>query len=160
MESTVTGSSMGATLPEGTRILIRAAEEKEYVPGAVVACLENDFLFAHRIVFRGTGRRSDFVITQGDAWSLCDSPTRTSSIMGIVDARAVNGEWAPLPPPARLPREARSASRHARGIGLCLQLGPGFAHRVSRLLVKLYTYQSRLRHRVRLHLSDSGRERG
>ncbi|MDP9264338.1 MAG: S24 family peptidase [Acidobacteriota bacterium] len=148
MESTVKGDSMHPTLPEGARILIRAADEKEYVPGAVVACLENEFLFAHRIAYRGKGRLSDLVVTQGDAWILCDSPFRISALIGIVDAREVNGEWAPLPAPARSPKDARSARRHAVAMGLYLSLGLGCARRVSRLLVKLYTYRNTVRQRI------------
>jgi len=145
MESTIQGGSMHPTLPEGTRIRIRVADDKEYVPGAVVACLQNEFLFAHRIVYRGQGRHSDVVITQGDAWILCDSPIRTSAIVGIVETREVNGEWVPLPAPARSPQDARSARRHALAMRLFLRLGLGFARRMSRLLV---THSAR-RHRVR-----------
>jgi hypothetical protein len=148
MESTVTGDSMLPTLPEGARILIRAADQSEYLPGAVAACLENEFLFAHRIAYRGKGRRADFVVTQGDAWILCDPPVRTSNIIGIVDARELNGQWVPLPAPARSPGDARSARRHARAMGLYLRFGLGFARRMSRLLVKLYTYYNTARQRT------------
>lgn len=143
MESTIQGGSMHPTLPEGARILIRVADDKEYVPGVVVACLQNEFLFAHRIVYRGRDRLSDVVVTQGDAWILCDSPTRTSAIVGIVEAREVNGEWVSLPAPARLPQDARSARWHALAMGWCLKLGLGFARRMSRLLVRLYTRRHR-----------------
>lgn len=139
MESTIRGGSMHPTLSEGARILIRVADEQEYVPGTVVACLENEYLFAHRIAYRGRGPRSDIVVTQGDAWILCDPPLRTSAIVGIVEARQVNGEWSPLPALARPPAAARSAKRHAQAMGLCLRFGLRFARRMSRLLVRLYT---------------------
>ena len=93
-ESTISGTSMQPTIPDGARIRISPPESGEYQVGQIVACVLGDSLFAHRIVYCGrSGRSGAYVLTQGDGWALCDPPTRKTAILGIVTEISKGGDW-------------------------------------------------------------------
>lgn len=136
LESSIQGSSMGNTIPDGSRIRIQWTDGKNCRPGQIVACLEQGFLFAHRVVHV----RGDAIITQGDGWILCDPPRRVSEVIGEVIACRVGGEWhSPADKPVRPASEARAASRQVRIIVMCLRVDLEFARFMTRQMIRLYT---------------------
>ena len=116
VESTVRGSSMGRTLPPGTRIRITCAADAAYRPGAVVAFLAGDALIGHRVVARSRDRRRrDVLVTRGDAVMLCDPPIDPALVLGEVTARQEPAGWTALPAPVRRGPIARAVAALALG---------------------------------------------
>lgn len=142
LESSIRGSSMGDTIPDGSRIRIQWRDGNRYLPGQIVACVEDGFLFAHRIVHV----RGDAIITQGDGWILCDPPFRVSQVVGEVIACSVGGEWrSPAGEAARLASDARAARLQVRIIAMCLRVDLAFARFVARQMVRLKLSRRRCR---------------
>jgi hypothetical protein len=101
VESTISGSSMGSTLPDGTKIEIDLTD-RAFVPGSVVALLSGHAVYAHRVVSRGrTKRASNYWITRGDALTVCDAPVDASLILGRVYIVGAEGSVTPPPEPPR-----------------------------------------------------------
>jgi hypothetical protein len=124
---------MAPTIPHGARIKIQPLDADEYREGQVVACATGGAMFAHRIVYAGRGRvASGFVVTKGDGWVLCDSPTRRWAIMGQVTAYALNGVWqAPLGPSAHERWKQFVSRANLNLIRLSLGVHNEFARRVA-----------------------------
>ncbi len=136
LESSIRGNSMGATIPDGSRIRIQWTGGKNCRLGQIVACLEHGFLFAHRVVHV----RGNEIVTQGDGWILCDPPRPVSEVIGEVIACCVGGKWhPPAAEPVRLASDARAASRQVRIIAMCLRVDLEFARFVTRQMIRLYT---------------------
>lgn len=148
IESFVQGDSMGSTLPDGSRIRISRAEPSALRNGDIVACITDGFLSAHRLVY-GAGEPAaarGFLITQGDAWILCDPPRHVSTLLGVVEECFIGGRWTrPAASPARSPADQRSADRHAAFMAFCLRRSVRLAGLVSRRLLTLYTLREKLR---------------
>src|SRR5260370_1181305 len=81
IESEISGSSMGSTLPAGRRIRIRPLLPDEYRPGQVVAFVSGNTILAHRIIFRSR----QGALTRGDNRSLCDFPVPGPSLLNEVN---------------------------------------------------------------------------
>jgi hypothetical protein len=95
-ESSIRGTSMEPTIPDGARIRIRPGRHER---GEVVACIVGEELFAHRVVHRGCDQRGVFVLTRGDGWILCDPPIRAERILGAVTEYWDGNGWrAPAHP--------------------------------------------------------------
>jgi hypothetical protein len=142
MESNIRGTSMGSTIPDGARIRVQWTGGKTFRPGQIVACLEQGFLFAHRVVYV----RGNTIITQGDGWILCDPPVRVSQVIGEVISYREGGEWhSPIAEPVRLTSDARAARRQVRIIASCLRLNMAFARFVARQMIRLYTFRRHCR---------------
>jgi len=93
-ESTIAGSSMEPAIPDGAKIRIQPRATHDYRVGNIVACATGNALFAHRIVYCGKSPRTRaYVITKGDGWVLCDSPTPRIAILGEVMAYCQDGVW-------------------------------------------------------------------
>jgi hypothetical protein len=134
LESSIQGSSMGETIPNGSRICIERTDGNNYRPGQIVACLEHGLLFAHRVVHVGR----DAVITQGDGWILCDPPLPVSQVIGEVISYRTTGDWhLPASKAARSLPDARSARRQVRIIAVCLRVNLTFARFIARQLIRL-----------------------
>lgn len=142
VESDIQGGSMGETIPNGSRIRIRLTSEEGFQPGQIVACMEKGFLFAHRIVHVGKGA----IITQGDAWVLCDPPVRTSQVIGEVVSCRVGEEWnSPAAAASRPAAEARAARRQVRLISMCLGIDLSLARFVTRQIIRAHLFRKRYR---------------
>lgn len=103
IESTVQGSSMGATLPDGARIKIELSPSDRYRKGEVVAFLAGPTIVVHRIVHRGTiRRRPGWLLTRGDACRVPDPAVPVSSVLGrVVGVLDREGWRMPGPSPGR-----------------------------------------------------------
>ena len=141
IESEISGTSMGSTLPPGCRIRIRPLSFPEYRAGQVVAFVSGDRIFAHRVIFRGR----QGALTRGDNHSWCDVPVASRAILGVVTQYLLNGEWCPL--------DERAAFEHERTKGkpalevllrLCMQIDIRLARYASRALMRLARWQRRL----------------
>lgn len=140
LESSLRGSSMGDTIPNGSRIRIQWRNRTNYQLGQIVACVEHGFLFAHRIVHV----RGDAIITQGDGWILCDPPLRVSQVIGEVVACRVRGEWhSPAGEPVRFTSDARAARLQVRIIAMFLRMDLALARFVARQMIKLNILRKR-----------------
>jgi hypothetical protein len=108
ISSTVTGSSMGVTIPEGAQIRIRPLRNPDELrKGGVIAFVEQNKVFAHRIVRRGRCG----VLTRGDARTMCDRPIPPEAVIGEVTDYCKNGEWMPVScKPAVIPRSRWKAA--------------------------------------------------
>jgi hypothetical protein len=94
VHSTVQGSSMGTTLPAGSRIRIRSGHEGRWRDGEVIAFLAGSRVMAHRIVATGSSAASkDFLMTLGDNNWLCDPPVHRSAVIGHVETVTSDGRW-------------------------------------------------------------------
>jgi hypothetical protein len=116
-ETTVKGTSMEPTIPDGTRVRIRASDAAALQVGEVVACVSKGALFAHRVVhFRPRGPGGPCVITRGDNLALCDPPTRASEVLGrVTEIESAEGWRAPGPQPG-LPLAMRGISAAHRAM--------------------------------------------
>lgn len=102
IESTVSGVSMGATIPDGSTIRISCDHPEEMSVGQVIAFLDSGGLVAHRIIARGCGRRGRrFLVTRGDGTSLCDAPVQNADVVGTVTEYKNSNGWCQIPAPQR-----------------------------------------------------------
>jgi hypothetical protein len=141
IESEISGTSMGSTLPSGCHIRIRPLSTEDYRPGQVVAFVAGGAIFAHRIVHRSR----QGVLTRGDSHSWCDLPVPVSAILGLVSERLVDGEWHPFDGSVLLDCEMTKRSRIIETLLLmCLQIDIRLARRASRSLMWLARWRRRL----------------
>jgi hypothetical protein len=141
IESEISGTSMGSTLPSGCRIRIRPLGTEEYRSGQVVAFVAGGAIFAHRIVHRSR----QGVLTRGDSHSWCDLPVPISAILGVVSERLVNGEWHPFDDSAPFECDRRKRSWIIETLLLvCLLIDIRLARRASRSLMWLARWRRRL----------------
>jgi hypothetical protein len=141
IETEISGTSMGSTLPSGCRIRIRPLSNAEYRSGQVVAFVASSKIFAHRIVHR----TRQGVLTRGDSHSWCDLPVPVNAILGVVSERLMNGEWHLFGETAPSECERRKRSRIIETLLLvCLQIDIRLARRASRSLMWLVRWRRRL----------------
>ena len=141
IESEISGTSMGSTLPSGCRVRIHPLSTEEYRSGQVVAFVAGSAIFAHRIVHRSR----QGVLTRGDSHSWCDLPVPVSAILGVVSERLVNGEWHVFDDSVPFECERRKRSRIIETLLLvCLQIDIRLARRASRSLMWLARWRRRL----------------
>ena len=147
VESYVQGESMGSTLPDGSRVRIAAALPNSLQPGDIIACLSEGFLSAHRLVYCGAQHgQSEYFLTQGDGWILCDSPRHVSTILGKVEECFIVGQWVRAAPHAsRSPKAQRAADQQVALLSRCLRLHVGLARFVARRLLTVYTIRENIR---------------
>jgi hypothetical protein len=151
IESEISGTSMGRTLPAGTRIRIQPLPAGDYGIGQIVAFVRGSTIFAHRIAYR----TKQGVLTRGDNHSWCDLPVPVDAVLGLVTEWWINGEWQRFaevpqgspeqPQPWRI-RVVESAVR--AGMHMDIRL----ARRISRALMRL----ARLRRNLRSEISPDG----
>jgi hypothetical protein len=141
IESEISGTSMGSTLPSGCRIRILPLSDEEYRKGRVVAFVAGSAIFAHRIVYRS----GQAVLTRGDNHALCDLPVPVGAILGIVSECLMDGEWRPfndsVPHSSEMGKRSRMIETLLR---VCLQIDIGLAQRASRILMRLARWRQRL----------------
>ena len=138
IDSQVQGASMGAAIPNGARIRIRAGAVDTLRTGKVIAFLAGRRVMVHRIVYEGRrGSARNFLLTQGDGNWLCDPPVARSMVVGEVEAVATAGEWQTIPAP-HIPLCRRLVAWPVQML-VCLALdwNPALATRMSRLISRL-----------------------
>jgi len=141
IESEISGTSMGSTLPSGCRIRIRPLSPEEYRPGQVIAFVAGGAIFSHRIVHRGR----QGVLTRGDSHSWCDLPVPVSAILGVVSERQVNGEWQLFDDTVPFECDRTKRSRIIETLLLtCLRIDIRLARRASKFLLWLARWRRRL----------------
>jgi hypothetical protein len=141
IESNICGTSMGATLPSGSRIRIRPLLAGEYDVGQVVAFVSGGAIFAHRIVYR----TQQGVLTRGDTHSLCDFPVPLDAILGAVTEWFIEGKWQGFgDAPTCICERSRSAWAAETLLRTCMRIDIGVARRVSRAFMRLVRVRRRL----------------
>jgi hypothetical protein len=135
VHSTIHGSSMGSSLPAGSRIRIRSGSDDGWKAGDVIAFLAGSRVMAHRIAVCGRSAKANgFFITQGDNNWLCDPPVHRSAVIGSVEIAAGEGEWRPVVE-ANVPRHkkwvAHASQMAMRGL---LEANPSRAIRISQVI--------------------------
>lgn len=155
IESTVTGMSMGAGLPPGTRIRIDLVERDRYEVGEIVAYVHGKKVIVHRVVHRGlVGTAAGLVLTRGDAPLVPDPPVPHANILGPVSAMWNDGAWV-LPP-----AQTRVRALPARVV-MSLMLGASIAMlyispRATAVLLTLFYRSERRLRQTRASLLKSG----
>ena len=98
IESEITGTSMGSTLPPGTRIRIHCEDPGSAKPGAVVAVMTDRGLIGHRLIWRGVDRKGrSIALTRGDGLTVCDPPAVTDRFLGEITEWYSAAAWRPVP---------------------------------------------------------------
>jgi signal peptidase I len=97
--SAVEGGSMGEKFAAGSAIRIESRVGQSFAVGDVVAVAYGDGILAHRVVHVGSGRRTGYFITKGDARKIPDCPVHRDDIVGGVTEIRMDDEWRPLPIP-------------------------------------------------------------
>lgn len=116
IESEISGTSMGSTLPSGSRIRIQPLPAEEYRIGQTVAFVLGSTIFAHRIVYR----TSQGVLTRGDNHSWCDLPVPVGAVLGVVTERFMDGEWQRF---GEAPERAPAQPRRSRALEIVVRAG-------------------------------------
>lgn len=116
IESEISGTSMGSTLPSGSRIRIQPLPAEEYRIGQTVAFVMGSTIFAHRIVYR----TSQGVLTRGDNHSWCDLPVPVGAVLGVVTERFMDGEWQRF---ADAPERAPAQPWRSRALEIVVRAG-------------------------------------
>lgn len=144
IESTVTGMSMGAGLPPGSRIRIDLVERDQYEIGEIVAYVHGKKVIVHRVVHRGlAGTAAGLLLTRGDAPLVPDPPVPHGNVLGPVSALWNGGAWV-------RPDNPRMRALTARAV-MGLMLGASIAmlymspRATSALLTLLYRSERALR---------------
>lgn len=150
IESTLSGVSMGTTIPDGSTIRISCDHQSEMPVGQVVAFLNSGGLVAHRIISRGYGRQGgSFLVTRGDGTCICDAPVRKADVLGTVTAyKNVNG-WCQIPAPPRF-RGIRGPI--ASGLANTVRFTLAVDVRLATAIVGLARRARRLRFRLGRHI--------
>jgi hypothetical protein len=145
IESEISGTSMGSTLPAGCRIRICPLRREDYQPGQVVAFVSGDALFAHRIV----SCCDQGALTRGDNRSWCDLPLPWRAILGLVTESQVDGVWRPLADYVPLKREGQGRRRTVEALlRACLQIDIRLARFISRTLMVMARWRGRFVNRT------------
>ena len=146
IESVVTGSSMGRTMPDGSRILIRCNDTLDWKPGTVIAFFAGPTLVAHRIVARGIGTRArSFWVTRGDGTLISDVPVNGDAVLGEVIAWSPEKGWHGVPDPPPTPLGRLAVSKCIELVTrITLEIHPRLAGRVAIGLTKLTQFARRL----------------
>lgn len=141
IESEISGTSMGNTLPASCRIRIRPLSFKECRAGQVIAFVSGNAIFAHRMIF--CGRQG--ALTRGDNHSLCDLPVPSRAILGVVAECLLDGEWRPpydgVAFDSERPKRRRTVDFLLR---LCMQIDIRLALSASKTLFWLARWRRRL----------------
>jgi hypothetical protein len=141
MESEISGTSMGSTLPAGCRIRIHPLSHEEYRAGQVVAFVSGNSIFAHRIIF--CSRQG--ALTRGDNRSWCDVPVPSRAILGVITESLLDGEWRPLHDDVVFNRDIGSSKRAIEILlRLLMRLDIRLARYASRMLMSLARWRHRL----------------
>jgi hypothetical protein len=102
IESTVSGWSMGPSLPPGSRIRIALAPHGHHEAGEVIAYLSDDQVIVHRVVHHGrAGAARGHLIARGDAAVVPDPPVELAHVLGAVTGVWRAEQWVPLSGPTR-----------------------------------------------------------
>ena len=145
IESEISGTSMGSTLPAGRRIRIQPLPFNSCRPGQVVAFVSGNKVFAHRIVC--CTRQG--ALTRGDNRALCDLPVPTRAILGLVTESQLDGQWCPLADCASFPREKQRRRQSAEFLlRLSMRIDIRLARFLSRALMALVLSRHRLLNRA------------
>jgi hypothetical protein len=145
IESEISGTSMGSTLPAGRRIRIRPLPFNWYRPGQVVAFVSGNKVFAHRIVC--CTRQG--ALTRGDNRTLCDLPVPTRAILGLVTESQVDGQWCSLAECAGFSREKQRRRQSTEFVlRLSMRIDIRVARFLSRTLMALVLSRRRLLNRA------------
>ncbi|HEX2827011.1 MAG TPA: S24/S26 family peptidase [Burkholderiales bacterium] len=146
LESTVTGASMGATLPPGSRIRIEPKRHGVYEPGEIIAYLLRGEVIVHRVIHRGRfGAAAGYLLARGDATVVADPPVVLANVLGPVRAVLRDGAWV-------APAAARRRSLHARLVSALVlavaRVGLALSPRWTELLLTLLYRAQRAAHAV------------
>jgi hypothetical protein len=140
IESEISGTSMGSTLPAGCRIRIRPLSLEQYRAGQVVAFVSGNAIFAHRIIFYNR----QGALTRGDNHSLCDLPVPSRAILGVVTECLRDGKWCPLDDRVAF-REIRGSRRTIKVLlSVCMQIDIRLARGASWILIWLVRWRRRV----------------
>ncbi len=114
-EAVISGRSMGAALPEGSRVQVApVSQEALRRDDIVLHKAVGGRIVAHRIVATGTTRGgTPFFITQGDAQTMCDTPIGPEEIIGKVTAVWKESGWAAPGAQVERPRGLRGLATKA-----------------------------------------------
>jgi hypothetical protein len=108
IESTVSGLSMGASLPPGSRIRIALIPPSGHAAGDVIAYLADNQVIVHRVLHCGrAGAARNYLIARGDATLVPDPPVEIDHVLGPVAGVWGTGGWTP-------PAGPWTRSAHAR----------------------------------------------
>lgn len=141
IESEISGTSMGNTLPPGCRIRIRLLSFPEYDAGQVVAFVSGNRIFVHRVIFRSR----QGVLTRGDNHSWCDLPVPSSAVLGVVTHYLSQGEWRPLDDHPGFEHEGtKGKSALETLLRLCMRIDIRMARHVARALARAARWRRRL----------------
>jgi hypothetical protein len=100
IESTVSGFSMGASLPPGSRIRIALLPTSGHAKGDVIAYLAGTQVIVHRVHHCGrAGAARQHLIARGDATLVPDPPVRLDHVLGPVTGVWHAGGWVAPPGP-------------------------------------------------------------
>lgn len=152
IESEISGTSMGSTLPAGTRIRIQPLPVGDYRVGQIVTFVRGSTIFAHRIAYR----TKLGALTRGDNHSWCDLPVSMDAILGLVIEWWINGEWQRF---ADVSQGSPAQPWRIRALETVVRAGMhvdiGLARRISRVLMRL----ARLRRNLTSEISPPGSAR-
>ena len=141
IESEILGTSMGQTLPSGSRIRIHPLHVEQYDVGQVVAFVSGDRLLAHRVV---CCTRQGF-LTRGDNRSWCDLPVPFDDVLGAVKQRWTEGKWQDFhEDPHALSKRSRSARVAEAMLRACMRIDIRLARHSARALMHLARMRRRL----------------
>jgi hypothetical protein len=140
IESEVSGTSMGNTLPSGRHIRIVPLPVQAYRAGQVVAYFVGSTVFAHRIVFCSRAG----VLTRGDSHNWCDLPIAWSAILGVVSEHFVAGQWLPFDENSFLIEMRMPSARFEPLLCVCMRFDLRLTWHASRILMSLARWRRRL----------------
>lgn len=141
IESEISGTSMGRSLPPNCRIRIEPLPAEEYRVGQIVAFVQGSTIFAHRIAYR----TSCGVLTRGDNHFWCDLPVPIEAVLGAIREWSIQGEWQRF---ADVPQSLHEQPWGIRALEVAvrasMQISIRLARRTSRTLMHLVRLRRRL----------------
>jgi hypothetical protein len=152
IESEISGTSMGRTLPAGTRIRIQPLPAGDYGVGQIVAFVRGSTIFAHRIDYR----TKQGVMTRGDNHSWCDLPMPMAAVLGLVTEWWINGEWQRF---ADVPQGSPEQPWRIRVVETVVRAGMHIDIRLARRIARALMSLARLRRILRSEISPDGSAR-
>jgi hypothetical protein len=139
LEIQLQGKSMTVSIPDGVLVRIEPLGDTPVSIGEVVAFRDGVRLVAHRVGYRGRGKRSrEYTVPIGDSYIVPDQPVHRAAILGRVRQYREGASWRSVPSAVRRrPLKRAVAWLTVAAVSAALEIDPRLAGRLASIFVSI-----------------------